>query len=158
MSTKKGNLYAQYPAKLINSQAFQNLNTPGHRVLAHVRIKLIIKNIGSKKRPNFSCINKNEIQILYADLAKKPWSMANAVTTRGIDELLNKGFIKVIEQGGRAKGHASIYGLSEDYLKWKPGDPPVSVRRPYAGRGFCSKPAKEEPCNLKSNTTISTKN
>ena len=139
MSTKKGNLYAQYPAKLVHSQAFQNLNTPGHRILAYVRIKLIIKNIGSKKKPNFACINKNEVQILYADLAKKPWSMANAVVTRGIDELLHKGFMKVIEQGGRAKGHASIYGLTEDYLKWKKGDHPVNIRRPYCKRGFCVK-------------------
>jgi len=133
------NKFAQYPAKLINSQAFQALNAPGHRILAYVRIQLTIKNIGTKRKPKFACINKNEIQILYAVLAKKPWSMANAVVTRGIDELLHKGFIKVIEQGGRAKGHVSVYGLVDNYLKWTKGDSPVSVRRPYRKRGFCAK-------------------
>ena len=65
--------------------------------------------------------------------------MANSTITKSIDELLAKGLIKIIEQGGSKKGHASIYGLSEGYLKWKVGDKPISVRRPFVGRGFCAK-------------------
>jgi len=137
MSMKKEDRYAQYQKKLIHSQAFQNLSTPGHKILAYVKMQLLIKNIGTKKKPNFVCINPKEVQILYGSLNKSPWFMSNSAITRGIDQLLHKGLIKVVEQGGRAKGHASIFSTSDDYLKWKKGDPPVSVRRPYSKRGFC---------------------
>ena len=136
---RKGPKFAQIPVKMGMSQAWLTLNSPGHKVMTYVLFKVWIENIGTKAKPNFVCTNKNEIQILYGDLTEAPYNMPRKSITRGIDELLSRGFIKVIEQGGSKKGHASIYGISEDYLKWSPGDQPVSVRRPYRKRGFCSK-------------------
>lgn len=63
--------------------------------------------------------------------------MQNKSVTRGIDELLAKGFIKVKEQGGKVKGHASIFKIVDDYKIWRKGMDPISTRRPYRKRGFC---------------------
>lgn len=112
-------------------------------MITYVLFKLKYENVGSRVNPRYVCTNKNELQILYSDLTESPYNMQRKSITRGIDELLHKGFITIIEQGGSAKGHASIYGLSEKYLEWQPGDDPVSVRRPYAKRGFCSRAKRE---------------
>ena len=122
------------------SQAWMSLSNPGHKVITDVLFQLTIEDIsGRSKKPKWICTNPDTIQLLYKGLTESPYNMQRKSITRGIDELLGKGFIKVVEQGGSKKGHASIYGLSEAYLKWKKGDPPVSVRRPYSKRGFCAK-------------------
>jgi len=146
--------FAQVPVKMGMSQAWLTLNNPGHKVMTYVLFQLFIEDIsgrGSKKK--FVCTNKDKIQILYSDLLEAPWNMQRKSVTRGIDELLHRGLIKVVEQGGSKKGHASIYGLSEEYLKWRPGDPPVSTRRPYVGRGFCAKPKQGSENDKRNRTT-----
>lgn len=140
MTKKKNRKFAQIQIKMGMSQSWLTLNNPGYKVITYVLFKLIHENIGTRTKPIYVCSNKNEIQILYGELTEPPYNMQRKSITRGIDELLARGFIKVIEQGGSKKGHASIYGICDDYLKWKPGDDPINVRRPYSKRGFCAKP------------------
>ncbi len=138
MTSKKKIYFAMLHAKMGHSQAWLSLSNPGHKVITHVLFQLHWENISrDKSKPNFVCINNKSIQILYKNLSERPWCMHQKSITRGIDELLAKGFISIKEQGGSKKGHASIYSLSEAYLKWNKGDDPIEKRRPFSKRGFC---------------------
>lgn len=126
---------------MVETAAYQSLTATGFRLLSYVLLQLRMEKIKgrSKSQHRWICVNRNEIKLLYPTLSKEPYLIPERSITRGIDELLSKGFITVVEQGGSKKGHASIYGLSEKYLDWKPGDEPVETRRPFSARGFCSK-------------------
>ena len=141
MKTQKKTLqFAKLEIKLGYSEAYMSLGNPAHRIMTFVLFKLRWSDMSPRSnKSKWVCTNKDSFQLPYADLKKRPCKLVSSSITRGIDELLAKGFIKITEQGGSAKGHASIYGLSEAYLQWKPGDEPISVRRPFAKRGFCAK-------------------
>ena len=142
--------FAQIPRKMICSQAFNSLSGKGHIILSYLLSQCRHVEIKRKKgHRSFILTNKDELILPYRSLQASPYKMAYSTITKGIDELLSKGFIKVMEQGGRAKGHVSVYGLIDAYLKWGKGDPPVSVRRPYAKRGFCASKIKEEKSCVK---------
>lgn len=58
---------------------------------------------------------------------------------RAIDELLAKGFIEIINPGGLYDKDKAIYGLTDDYRKWRPGDPPMRTRSRDVQRGYQGK-------------------
>lgn len=72
------------------------------------------------------CVNSNEIKLSYIELANLGITQPRA--TRGFDELLAKGFIKLIHHGGGCQKDQSVYGLSNQYLLWKKGT--VFSKRP----------------------------
>lgn len=140
-NSQKG--FAQLPTKMIYSKAFNSLSGKGHILIGYILNQLRYQKTKGNRSRSYGCLNSNSLLIPYRVLKKEPFKMANSTITKSIDELLAKGFVKIVEQGGREKGHVSVYGLSEKYLQWQPGDAPVSVRRPYAKRGFCSQAKKE---------------
>ena len=123
---------------MIHSKAFNTLSGKGHVLLGYILKQLRFPKTKRNQARSQGCLNSDDLLIPYQILKKEPFKMANSTITKSIDELLAKGFIKVVEQGGREKGHTSIYGLSEKYLEWQPGDEAINVRRPYVTRGFCN--------------------
>jgi len=90
----------------------------------------------SKDKPNYVCENKDNIELVYSTFKKPPFKMSQPTIVRGIDSLLAHGFLKVKDQGGRCRGHKTIYKYSEEWIKWKAGQI-ISIRQPFFARGFC---------------------
>ena len=80
------------------------------------------------------CKNKGNITMTYAELenifnrgkrsqfgGKEKDGITRPRIIRAIDELLAKGFIQIVHQGGAYKQDKSIFALSEDWRIWHPG-------------------------------------
>jgi len=76
----------------------------------------------------------NKFTLTYKELEARGISQTRA--TRGFDELLAKGFIEIVHQGGCFDKDKTVYGLSDDYKKWRPGHPPIRERIRDIKRGF----------------------
>lgn len=63
--------------------------------------------------------DNNEFHLTYAELETR--GIPQKIATRGIDELLAKGFIDIVDPGGAFEKHKAVYSLSNDFLLWQPG-------------------------------------
>jgi hypothetical protein len=88
---------------------------------------------GNKKRIR---IDENRFTFTYKELASKPHNLTIPRARRGLDELLAKGFIEIVDPGGAYEKHKAIYALVDDWKIWKPDDAPIRVRGKYEKRGF----------------------
>lgn len=91
---------------------------------------------GKKKRER---IDENKFTFTYKELSSKPLNLTQPRATRGLDELLAKGFIEIIDPGGAYQKHKAVYGLTDDWVFWKPGDLPIRERKKDVKRGFQGK-------------------
>lgn len=82
----------------------------------------------------------NKLTLTYKELEARGISQPRA--TRAIDELLEKGFIKIVRSGGAYDKDKTIYGLVDDFKGWRPGDPPIRTRKRDILRGFQGKNKK----------------
>lgn len=81
----------------------------------------------------------NKIDLTYKELNSRGISQQRV--TRSIEELLAKGFIKIVNPGGLYEKDKALYALVDDYQNWQPGDPPIrqrsrDVKRGFQGRGL----------------------
>jgi hypothetical protein len=87
------------------------------------------------------CLNKNNITMTYAELenifnrgrhnqygAKTKDGISRPRITRGFNDLMAKGFINIIRQGGAYQQDKTIYALTDDWSWWQPGQ--VIYKRP----------------------------
>ena len=85
-------------------------------------------------------LNRKSITLTYLELENlfgtdafgKPWGIARGSISRGLDDLMAKGFIEVVRQGGTFKNDKTIYGLCDDWKWWTPGR---VVRKRQKGNG-----------------------
>lgn len=133
MSKKKGNGYGSgtfIDTSLIASKAFMSLGVKGSSpTVSSGSIKILLMLLAKRQ---FSSIkdhktghkklqrtDNNEFHLTYAELETR--GVPQKIATRGIDELLAKGFIDIIDPGGAFEKHKAVYALSDDYLLWKSG-------------------------------------
>ncbi len=86
---------------------------------------------GDKKR--LIAVNGDALTLTYAELESH--GIPNKTATRGFDELLAKGFIRIVDPGGLHEKHKAVYSLSENYILWRPGDV-FETRERDVKRGF----------------------
>jgi hypothetical protein len=122
---------------MVYSRAYQDLNAPSLKLLSYLLLQLRWARAGRKSK-NYIVSNKDEIKMLYSTFSRDPFNMNPNTITRSMDSLLAHGFLKVIQQGGRVKGHESVYSYSEQWEDWNKGDV-IFKRRPYIPRGFTTK-------------------
>jgi hypothetical protein len=79
------------------------------------------------------CVNEDQLKLSYIELEKLGITQPRA--TRGFNELLAKGFIKIEHHGGGCQKDQSIYSLSNQYLLWKKGKV-LSARPDVFKKGF----------------------
>jgi len=79
----------------------------------------------------------NKFDLTYAELAAKGISQQRV--TRGIDELLAKGFISIANPGGLFEKDKALYSLVDDYRNWRPEQPPIRKRQRDMKRGYQGK-------------------
>jgi len=87
----------------------------------------------------------NKFTLTYKELESRGISQTRA--TRGFDELLAKGFIKIVHQGGCYDKDKTVYALTDDYKFWRSGHLPVRVRVRDVERGF-QKKKKQRPLKV----------
>jgi hypothetical protein len=127
--------------KLYLSPAFISLGSCAKQMLIMLYGK---RQFGTRKdrkgKKVFERTDNNQLILTYKELEAIGFTQPRA--TRGIDELLCKGFISIYRKGGAYDKDKSIYSLEDDYLRWRPEDDPIRVRpQDPIKRGFC-KPKK----------------
>lgn len=127
-----------FSAEMANSQAFWALSGTASAMLMRF---LMFRDIGK----NHICTNCDDLTMTYKSLEglfgdqivpgedgkrqyddngvliTKPMGIARSTIMRGFDDLLAKGFIKVIFRGGKIEHDKNIYGLVEDWKFWEKG-------------------------------------
>jgi hypothetical protein len=128
---KNGGIYIE--RELYQSEAFNSLGRVALRVLIAFLDKRMREKAseardkkGNKRKPKF--INLDNITLTYGELEKK-YGVQSQSVTRAIDELLAKGFIEIRKPGGAYKHDKTIYALVDNWMLWKKGSEPFSVRK-----------------------------
>ena len=111
--------------------------SPAFIALSGIAPQMLIYILGKRNFEQTSksriCVNANELKLSYVELKKLGVTQPRA--TRGFNELLEKGFIKLEHQGGGCQKDQSIYGLSDQYLLWTKGKV-FSARPKVLKKGF----------------------
>lgn len=121
---------------LMRSKAFLSLRGCAPQLLVLFLAKRTRKTVTDKKGANsYDWTNLNNLRMTYAELESLGITKPRA--TRGIDELLAKGFIEVRHQGGGYKQDCSVYALTDTWTYWTPGmifsQRKQDVKRGYQG-------------------------
>ena len=144
---KKGNGYGKHTtieSSLFLSPAYLSL---GHRgtspVVSSCSAQVLILFYGKRqfgkvsKNKGYVRTDGNRLTLTYKELEARGFSQTRA--TRAFDELLAKGFIEIVHQGGCYDKDKTVYGLTDDYIFWRPGHQPVRVRVRDVKRGYQKK-------------------
>ena len=148
---KKGNGYGKgtfLEAKIFLCPAFFSLGQRGtSKSVSTVSVQMLALLLGKRQfrpikdkknsNPVQERIDNNQFTLTYKELESYGFSQPQA--TRGFDELLAKGFIEIADPGGTFEKHKALYSLTEDYQNWRPGHPPVRVRKRACNRGWQGK-------------------
>lgn len=152
---RNGNGYGKgtwVDTSMILSKAFLSLGVKGSTpIVSHASPKILMmllakrqfdsKEKGQKRGPQ---INGSRLILTYAEMEShidkatgRPIISRKSIT-RGIDELLAKGFIEIVDPGGCYEQHKAVYGLTDDYLLWQPGQV-IRIRERDVKRGYQGK-------------------
>lgn len=129
------------------SKAFLSLGRAGtSEVVSCVSCQVLMLLLGKRQfgkrkdrkgNPVRERTDDNRFTLTYKELEAR--DILQKMATRAIDELLAKGFIKIIDPGGAYNKHKAVYALVEDFKSWRPGDPPVRKRSRDVRRGYQGK-------------------
>lgn len=136
------------PRELFMSRAYWALSSTAKGML----LLFLSKRDMSKKH---EVLNRKNITLTYLELENlfgddtfmKPKGLSRGSITRGIKDLLAKGFIEIVRQGGAYQKDKTIYGLTEEWKHWAPG---VVFRTKGKGRnaGYFALIKQNEPPTL----------
>lgn len=128
--------------EMFESKAFINLKGFAPQLLILFLAKRQFKKQGNPGKEKRICINKDSICFTYVE-AQKKYGISIPRLKRAIDDLLAKGFIRIVHQGGARKQDKSVYGLSGNWLLWHPGTVFETRNKSDVERGF-RKPKKQK--------------
>lgn len=156
MAKKKSNGYGKgtfIETEMFLSQAFINLGVSGSSPkTSSSSSKILMMLLGKRQYGKIKKGNNNRKRIrtddnkftlTYKELEshglKRNW------IPRGIDELLAKGFISIVDPGGAFEKHKAIYALENDYLLWNTTHKQVFyTRQRDVKRGYQNKNGHDE--------------
>ena len=113
-----------------------NLRGFGPQLLIFLLWKRKMVEVGKTGRKEWLCTNGDSLNITYAEMQKKPYLISQPRLTRAIDQLLEKGFIEQIHQGGGYQQDKSVYALSHKWELWRPGMVCETRKKDSIKRGF----------------------
>jgi len=129
--SKKSIKFAKFYLKQFNSKAYQSLKRTSIIIYQYSLFQQRWVKINKKY-----ILESKELILPYNIFIKEPYRISRSSITSAIDELLEKGFIKIYHQGGKSKGDVTIYNFSNEWEKWSPGHV-INKREPYYPKGFC---------------------
>jgi hypothetical protein len=124
---------------MLLSVAFLSLNNSGKTMLLallNVRKRESYKDRKTKKTVHV--LDGNNLEMTYVTL-KKVWGLNQQAVSRAIDDLLAKGFIKIVHQGGLGEHDKARYSLVDDYQQWTSKTPAIRIRERDVRRGYQGK-------------------
>ncbi len=132
---KKGGFY--WGRELYQSAAFLSLNKNAMKILiAFMDNRKVIKNNSPKgKRKKYEFSNLDNLKLPYA-LFEKTYGVSRSNIPKALDDLLAKGFLKIVYRGGTCRHDGSVYALSDNFLLWKPGAKPFEIRDKGNRKGY----------------------
>lgn len=106
--------------QLFVSAAFRDLKPSAKDILQLIYFE--IEMTSQKKRGKYIPVitNRNNIKLPYEEIMERTGYGKKAVWT-AFKDILAHGFIEVVHHGGGTKGDLNIYGITEDWRKWEPG-------------------------------------
>ena len=122
--------------ELYTSKAFIALRGAAPQALILFLGKRHMKCIKDGKRSNWICTNCDDLKFSYIEAGKK-CGITKARFRRAIDDLLAKGFIKVVHKGGAYQKDLSVYALSDQWKYWVKGSVICSRIKNRVARGYC---------------------
>ena len=122
--------------ELFQSKSFISLSGAAPQVLINFLGKRKFQKYKVNKQKKYVCDNGNSIHFTYVE-AQEKLGITQPRFTRAIDDLLAKGFISVVKQGGAGEKDKSVYSLVEKWLLWTPGIVFEIRKRDIVKRGFC---------------------
>jgi hypothetical protein len=122
--------------ELFESKAFLSLRGFAPQLLILIFGKRIFKVQGRAGKQKHVCVNADSISFTYIE-AQKKYGIDKKRVTRAIDQLLEKGFLKIEHKGGAYKKDKSIYALSDNWLLWRPGSVFETRNKSKVKRGYC---------------------
>lgn len=103
---------------LLSSTAYFALSGVAPQVLTIFHCKLIKKRISKRARKSeYIVLNAKNLFFTYAE-AKSKYGLTKPRFTRAIDQLVEKGFIDIVRQGGGLEGDYSVYAISNRWEKY----------------------------------------
>ncbi len=151
---QRGNRYGEgtfLESKLFLSPAFLSLGSRGSSpVVSNCSTQVLIlllgkRTFGYRKKNGKKVLERtdgNKISLTYKELEARGISQKR--TTRSIDELLAKGFIKIVNPGGLFEKDKALYALVEDYRMWRRGCQPISTRQRDVRRGYQGRKSEQQ--------------
>jgi len=129
MKNEKSTKYPAYLTyQLFTSEAFRHLAPSARDVLILTLYEVRFSQ--SKKRGKYTpvVLNRNELIIPYAEI-KSRLRYSDKTIWSAFRQIMAHGFLKVVKHGGGAKHDYQVYGLSEEWRKWKPGEVVEAIRK-----------------------------
>ena len=117
--------------ELLSSKAYLSLKGFAPQLLFLFYCRRRLEKKGRKGKEKWVCVNASEIEFTYSE-AKKKFGIGSQRFTRAVDELISKGFINIVHQGGCYRRDRTIYELSQRWRQFgkadfkeaiRPGDP-----------------------------------
>ena len=94
--------------------------SPAYFALKGIAPQLLTLFLGKRNfNDKYECLNCNKITMTYVEI--KALGISKTRFTRGRDDLMAKGFLNLVHQGGAYQKDKSIYALTPDWEWWKPG-------------------------------------
>jgi hypothetical protein len=106
--------------RLLGLEVFRGLTKTAILVLCDFHAMKQVKGRGS----TWKLLNNGELVYPYREAQRR--GISPSAFMYAIDQLIERGFLYVAEQGGGLKGHTSKYGLSTDWAKY--GTPAFKAR------------------------------
>ena len=97
----------------------------------------LLKRDINKKR---ECLNCERLTMTYVEL--QALEISKPKITRSRDDLMAKGFIRIVHQGGAYQEDKTIYALTDDWRWWQPGQTIYERPKDTRTRGY-RKPKKK---------------
>ena len=142
--------------ELFQSRAYLSLKGFAPQLLTLFLAKRQFETIGHKGKQKRICINCDQLSFTYIE-ADKRYGITKPRFSRALDELLAKGFIKMVYQGGTYKKDKSLYSLSDKWKLWQPDVVFEARKKRMVARGFC-KPQRTKITNegvpIRSNESV----
>ena len=131
--------------EMFQSRAYINLKGFAPQLLTLFLAKRQFEYIGHKGKQKRVCVNCDQLEFTYLE-AKKRYGISKPRFSRAIAELLAKGFVTLVNQGGTYKKDKSVYGLSDKWMFWQTGTVFEKREKCNVTRGYC-KPQKAKAAN-----------
>jgi hypothetical protein len=122
--------------ELFESKAFLSLRGAASQVLILFLSKRQFDKVGRRGKEKRICTNRDSISFTYIE-AEKKYGITKSRFSRALNELMAKGFISRIHQGGAWQRDKSIYALSDNWKQWSDGVVFENRKKENVERGFC---------------------